>query len=421
MADSAPPLEPRPLSPLTWWSLAVAAGLVFGPLWLSFLYPPRSHILDFFQDWSSARCFFQGLSIYTPLEESAERFLGLDIDPARTHLGRQSTHPPASVLLVLPLAVLGYPEAFLIWNLLSLGCGVASVYLIWREIGPPWPGAGLGLALAVALAASPLLEQVHHAQINLVLLLLTVAGWRAMRRQEWGWAGALLGSAAAVKLMPAYLFLVPLVRRQWMTLLAGGAAFFLWTGVAYVLFGPDAFRKYQAFMLPHLELYRSDWLNASFFGFFSRLFDVGPAGARAEPILTLPLVAKVLTWLGAIAVTLLAGGSAWRAKDSAQLDAAWGLTLTAMLLASPFTWEHYLVLLVPALWLAWQRARTLGDAVVLGLIMVGLLLHPAYFWSWTVPPGFGQAVAQPWQSLTVVAVKFYALVGFCAWQWRRRV
>jgi len=58
---------------------------------------------------------------------------------------------------------------------------------------------------------------------------------------------------------------------------------------------------------------------------------------------------------------------------------------------------------------------------VLGLIMVGLLLHPAYFWSWTVPPGFGQAVAQPWQSLTVVAVKFYALVGFCAWQWRRRV
>lgn len=400
---------------LSWWVLAAAAGVIFGPWYVRFFYPPRSHILDFYQDWSSARCFWQGRSIYTPLAESAELFLGLDIDPGQTHLGHQSTHPPASVLPVLPLAVLSYPEAFLVWNLLSLGCAVGAVYLLWRELGPPWPTAGLGVAAAWCFANSPLLEQVHHGQINLLLLLLIVLAWRSQRQGAWLSAGMWLGTAAALKLMPAYLFLVPLVRRQWSALIGGGLAFLAWNSLAAVLFGLETFAQYQAFLLPHLNQYRSDWLNASWFGFVSRLFDVGPAGAQAVEVLQAPWLSRVLRWTGAGLITLLAARANWRARHPAEREAAWALTLLAMLLASPYTWEHYLVLLWPAVWLACQQTRTVSLASWLGLVLAGLLLHPAFFWEMTVPPGFGQATAQPWQSLTVIGVKFYALLGFFLW------
>jgi hypothetical protein len=128
----------------------------------------------------------------------------------------------------------------------------------------------------------------------------------------------------------------------------------------------------------------------------------------------------VLRWTGAGWITLLAARANWRASQPAERDAAWGLTSVAMLLASPYTWEHYLVLLWPAVWLACQRARSVVAASWLGLVLIGLLLHPAFFWEMTVPPGFGQATAQPWQSLTVVGVKFYALLGFFFWPgwWR---
>lgn len=399
------------LGPLPWLVLALAGALQFGPLLVAVAYPPRSHILDFFQDWSSARCYLAGRSIYTPLVESAHEFLGLEVDPVRSHLGRQSTHPPASVLLALPLAFLGYPEAFLVWNLLSLGMLVVSAGLIARELGPPWPGAGLAVGVAVALLASPLFAQVLHAQVNLFLLLLITLAWRASRREAWGVAGMLLGTAAAVKLMPAYLFLYLLVRRRWLGIVAGGLAFGLWNLVAWWLFGTQAFEEYQRFLLPHLGEYRSDWLNASLAGFSNRLFDVGSAGAQVTPLWPAPWLAKGVWLLGAVVFTGLAGWAGARAATARQRDAAFGLTITAMLLVSPFTWEHYLLLLLLPLWLVAQEPMGKGMALAFALVLVGLWVNPAFFWEWSVPPGFGKVVAQPWQVLTLIGVKFYAVLG----------
>src|SRR5207249_508565 len=121
--------------------------------YLAFLYPRDDRLADFFQEWASARSFLQdGYSIYPPLREAAQRYLGHPVDLAGMHLGEQSTHPPGSVLLLLPLGALSYGTAFLVWNLVSLGILVLSLALVWRALKLPWDAPN-GWAVAALILA----------------------------------------------------------------------------------------------------------------------------------------------------------------------------------------------------------------------------------------------------------------------------
>src|SRR4051794_21139132 len=103
------------------WLVLLTGTLAWlGPGFLTNLRPPRTRILDFFQEWASARNFCDGLPIYTNQEESSRRYLGYQRPSPEGFFLEFNAHPPTSVLLVLPLAHLDYPDAFLAWSLLSL-------------------------------------------------------------------------------------------------------------------------------------------------------------------------------------------------------------------------------------------------------------------------------------------------------------
>src|SRR5215468_4297776 len=107
---------------LTWIVLGGAACLLFGWSFVESLRPPSTIMLDFFQEYASARNYREDLPIYTQQTITCRRYLGFSsqADKDNPYYLHYNAHPPASILLALPLAGLGYSNAFLAWNLLTL-------------------------------------------------------------------------------------------------------------------------------------------------------------------------------------------------------------------------------------------------------------------------------------------------------------
>src|SRR5579862_7648073 len=124
--------------PALWLPLVAWVCIFQGAPFVQSLRIERNQPSDFLQDWASAREFLEGQPIYGSQKDAVRRQLGLYVVPAdEASFNATNAHPPTSVLLFLPLAVLDYPDAFLLWNLLSLLCLAISFVLVVREL--PYP------------------------------------------------------------------------------------------------------------------------------------------------------------------------------------------------------------------------------------------------------------------------------------------
>jgi hypothetical protein len=92
---------------------------------------------------------------------------------------------------------------------------------------------------------------------------------------------------------------------------------------------------------------------------------------------------------------------------------AFGLTLTAMLLISPITWEHYFLFLalpLTQLWIALSPTRR--PRVILLLVVICIWINPISIWTALIPEA-GRAVVPgtSFRSLTAVSLQCFALIG----------
>jgi hypothetical protein len=425
------------------------------------LRPERNNLLDFFQEWASARNLRAGLPVYAPLEQSVERHLGYQRPPDAPFFMEYSSRPPTLAVLVLPLSYLDYPDAFLVWNLLSLAAFGLSLWLVVRHLQIPFFAWSLLPMLALLSVCNPFRQQVNQGQLNLVLLLLITGACVAGRSGHPWWAGGLLALATAIKLFPAFLFLYFLVRRQWLVLVAGAVVFLLLSGGTLAVVGVQTYQDYIHIALPWLAPHRGSWINASLAGFWTKLFDPQPIPEHLVPLLQAPMLARIGTLASCAAVVAAVAWGTWRARTPAECDRGFGLAVIAMLLLSPTTWDHYFLLLLPPLALLWTQLRpgtnpafwlTFTALVLLGPVVAGplhapLLLAPLLlpvelltakpwalalgqwvyrlvlvalwpgqfvythiFMGVTAADRF-RAVATPWDILTVLSIPLYALVG----------
>src|SRR5262249_20004743 len=155
-----------------------------------------------------------------------------------------NAHPPSSVLLALPLAALDYPDAFLVWSLLSLAALGVSAWLVARQLSLPILPETVAALIALLLVCTPFRAQMGEGQMNLILLLLIVGAWAADRSGRQTPAGVLLGVAVAIKLFPAFLALYFLVQRRWRVLAAAALSFAAIIGVTAAVFGPAVLPSY---------------------------------------------------------------------------------------------------------------------------------------------------------------------------------
>lgn len=410
---------------IRWILLAAIIGLFFGPGLLYQLHPPHEDNLnDFFQDWSAARNVATGLPAYEYMDVAAKRHLGITLPDRSQLFWYIGVHPPTSILLFLPFQGLDYWQANQVWNLLSLAALAVSLALVIRGLGIHFPPWSLLPTVALLLVCNPLQQQIMEGQFNLVLLLLVVSAWQAERSGKPILAGSLLALATAIKLFPGFLFLYFVIRRQWRALIAGVVAFALLTLLTAAIVGVDAYRYFLTVSMGDAAYAGATWLNASLRGFWLKLFDPNEHQGHLLPLFRSPLLATLgtlLSW-GAILAYLLP--TLWRAKTVEERDLAFGLTITAMLLISPTTWDHYFLLLLLPLATVWihlparPQSRYPFLAIIAALWAPGLTLIDLF-----IPEGYYQGQAQPLHTLTLFSFQCYALLGLfvLGWQASRRL
>lgn len=399
--------------------VSVAVVLSMAPAWLALLRPDPAKPRDFFQDYASARNLLAGRPVYEHQAVTMRDYLGLDTGAREVNVA-YNAHPPTSVLLALPLAGLDYPTAGWWWNVLSLVLLAGSLAALMHGVGWRPTVWAVAPALALLLTWVPLWLHILQGQLGLVLLALFTAAWAAGRRGHAGWAGACLGVAATIKLFPALLLGLPALRGRWRGVAAGAGAGLLVTAATVLIAGPRAYIDYLTVVIPNLDRWRPDWINASLIGFFARLF--APDAATA-PLLASPLLAAVLTAAAGLAVV---AAVIWRTRRAGaeDFDGEYGLALTALLLLSALTWSHYfVVLLIPlVIWARrfWLAGRAAAGRWVVLVITWGLMALPQLDLAKALVPA---GAAAPGLALTVLSLNFYGLLGFFIAQvwWLARV
>ena len=394
------------------WVLVLRGPAFFDTLQLA--NPPRT-LPDFFQEYAAARNWLDGRRIYEDHHDAAPRVVGVSLDDRRA-LVFVNAHPPTSVVVAIPFAKLAFADAFLTWNLVSLGALAASLWIVQRQLRIPISPWSAGPVVALVMLCFPLWEQCRLGQLKLILMLLVTGTWAAERSGRPWLAGILLGAAAAIKLFPAFLLVYYALRGRWRVVSAGILTVGALTALTAAVLGLDAYRDYFVKVLPAIQWFRVGWNNDSIWGFWSRLFDPAPEHLRdrslTEPLYYSPTLATSLSLASCLA---LIGVLAWVVRGEAtsrQDDLTFSLAATAMLLVSPICWEHYLLLLLVPLAVVWVELPPTRFARALFLVIL-LAFWLGYPLMWTAFDLNGRT-AKPLHSLTVLSYQFYALLAFFA-------
>jgi len=303
-------------------------------------------------------------------------------------------YPPLLACLLTPLAKLSLAAAYHLWVGVIVACFGLLVWLsarVVRECGGPRP---LLLAVAAMFLAMILVDSnVYWGQVNVPVMTLVAGAVLLGLRGRTGWAGALIGVATALKLLPAALMLWFLVRRDARAL----GAFFA-TLVAGVLLVPmlvggptwawQMNREWLALVFGAVTQgadglqahggYVTGYKNGSLAAVFDRLF--GGAGRKGALVVRLPQPTidslTTLVRLAVLAASVAATVRLWRRRAPAV--ERWLLPLAASLLLllgwlfNLILWDHHTVGLVlilpvvagaaldPRLDPGWRRALWLG-------------------------------------------------------------
>jgi hypothetical protein len=285
--------------------------------------------------------------------------------------GSAANYPPLFYLFMQPWALLPFRPAAVVWLLAGQACLIAASMLCLRASAPVSP-VRAATVLFVILNFQPLLESVVLGQTNLLLLLLVTLAWWGLRGgYPWVTAGAVAG---AFHIKVQYGLLLPLL--WWMghrteslraAVLAG-----LGVGVSLIVLGPAHHQEYLRYIAA-MPAYLLTWTaNLSPRATFHRLFDAASLSPVVADSLWLVLSVGILIWCMRIIPHPLPAGSP-------AVDWAWGLGLCVILLLSPLTEEHHLViLLLPVVLLVLNDVAPLRSKDVAVLVVSILLLGSQY-------------------------------------------
>jgi alpha-1,2-mannosyltransferase len=276
------------------------------------------------------------------------------------------TYPPFAAIVFIPLSWLPWIAVRVLWQVLSVAClwwlVRLSMKLIAKDRGEAvdedvWRRRVM-FATAVALWIEPVRTTLNYGQVNLLLAAIVLAGMVSTRPVL---SGLSVGVTAGIKLTPALSGIYFLATRRWAAAAWSAVAFAVTVGVAWVV-NPAESKLYWFHLVGQAER-------------------IGPVGSAINQSLRAALsrtvghdVGSGPIWLAGTAVAAVLAFFALRAAVRAQ-DVLAGVVSVQFftLLASPISWSHHWVWMVPAvLWLVYGRAA--GDRLVITTAAVWLVV-----------------------------------------------
>ena len=347
--DGLPPWAATGLGVLAWVAaLAAVAPLVRGYL----TGPPDQRLVDLDVYRTGGLSVLRGQPLYTMLTQPPQLL--------------PFTYPPAAALFAVPLALLPWPAAQLAW--------VPFVYVplavvIWYAFAPVLRRAGrlrpavFAIAFAACAYLFPVRDEMRFGQVDLVLLALAVADCAA-REPRWP-RGALVGVAAAVKLVPGVFVVYLWLSGRRRTALTASLVALAVTLGAWLLLPRDSVTYWTSAIFDPGRLGpNSGTSDQSLRGLLLRALLPWPpaaAGPPWPPAAGLPAAVPGVIWVVVAVVVAVAGFAAVsRLARQSREPEAMAVTALVGVLASPVSWIHHyvVVVLVIGAILADGRARS---------------------------------------------------------------
>ena len=319
---------------------ATGAGigsLVFWTVyWFSFV---RGNLRgpDFFNFYAAAKLYVSGggSAVYDIAMQKQVELQITGADPSR-FVVLPYFHPPYYTLLIAPLALLDYRDAYYVMAAANVVLAAALVFLLVRS-SLSVHGRGWLVAAAMIGGFFPLFVTVLQGQSDLVVLVPLAAAYAAWAKGRYGMAGALSALALA---KPQLLLLIPVLfiaRRSWRALAAFAGTLAGMGVISVIGFGVG----------PVITYLRSvgTWAITGRLPNTDQLVYTDPAVYSLRNILeAIPGGGKVVAFVILILLlALVALSLSWR-PDKPRLDFA--LAIAASLVLSPHQNIHDLALLV---------------------------------------------------------------------------
>lgn len=270
------------------------------------------------------------------------------------------TYPPAAAILAMPLTLVPWKAAMLVW--------LAMVYVplgivIWFAFRPLLARAGeyapavLGVLLGLCAFLIPLRQELHYGQIDIFLVALCVLDC-AVHRPGWP-RGALIGLATAIKLVPGVFIVYLLITGRRRAAAVSVATMALVSGLAWAIAPADSSRYWTKIIFNARRFGpNAQAANQSLRGILMRFF--------------FPAVPPVALWVGLALVVGVLGFAAARAVRDHGSELG-GVAITGLLAAvlSPVAWIHHLCWIVLALGVIigdGRNGRRVATAIGVGAI-----------------------------------------------------
>ena len=283
------------------------------------------------------------------------------------------TYPPFAAVVFIPFQLLGTTGARWVFTLGSVASYLIAVWAFGWRLRLPW--RQLALVALAGVALEPFVRTILLGQVNLYLMALVVVDCLVIRSSHRGW---LVGLAAGIKLVPGVFVLYFLLQRDWRSALRAACGF-LATVVCGAIVAPQDSLRYWTGGLFEISHWGHaavvDGKNQSLTGQLVRL------SQNPSPLAVTGLVVVV----AGLALGLVAARRQLRIGDEM---AALTAVAIAGLLASPLSWTHHWVWVVPAIMVLVSR-RQWVLAWLLGLVFAA-------------GPEFGQTILLAQQSLTLI-------------------
>jgi len=286
---------------------------------------PRFRLVDLDVYRDGGRSILQGGQLYS----------------MHSRAGLVFTYPPAAAVLAVPLALLSWQAAQLVW------IGVVYIPLaitIWYAFRPLLarvrgargyaPAIFAGLFLCCAWLV-PMRQEMHYGQVDILLVSLCLLDCGA-RRPRWP-RGVLIGLATAIKLVPGVFIVYLLVTGRRKAAAVAALTFAAVSGLAAAISPRDSDRYWSSAIFNPRRLGPNlPTANQSLRGMILRIF--------------YPTAVPAAVWLAIAIIVAIAGFAAARAARGRGQEMA-GIAITGMLAAllSPVAWFHHLCWVVVAL------------------------------------------------------------------------
>lgn len=378
-----------------WCLLWLVAGAALGyAAWQLLGHTPYRIDIDVYQ--MGGRAWLDGRPLYTN-NVMFHTPIGLDLP---------FTYPPLAAIAFCPFAWLHMPAASVAITVLTLTLLIISTTIVLTSLdvwatsrivpGPAWLRR-LWLAVMIAAPATiglePIASNLAFGQINVVLMALVIADCFP-RRTPWP-RGLMLGLGIALKLTPAVFLLYFLLRRDNRAALTSLASFAGATLVGFVLAWRDSW-EYWTRTVHNTERIGAATLNT----------DQNITGALAR--LGLGEQERFVLWVAGcllmLAVTIWAMRRLLRADEpvlAVICVALFGLV------ASPRSWSHHWVWMLPAVLVTGILGWRHRNAALATVSLAGLALM-----RWTpieLLPEHHEATASWWRQLIGMSYVWWAL------------